>query len=76
MHRPYQSGSAGAQCDLTVIRCQNEMAALQPFKKSFSRSQRQEIHACMNTLKSQTHTLYGEDQRLLVNINQALNVEG
>lgn len=27
-HRPYQRGSAWAQCDLTVIRCQNEMAAL------------------------------------------------
>lgn len=25
---PYQRGSAGAQCDLTVIRCQNEMVAL------------------------------------------------
>lgn len=28
VHRPYQRGSAGAQCDLTVIRCQNEMVAL------------------------------------------------
>lgn len=28
VHGPYQRGSAGAQCDLTVIRCQNEMVAL------------------------------------------------
>lgn len=28
VHGPYQRGSARAQCDLTVIRCQNEMAAL------------------------------------------------
>lgn len=47
---PYQRGSAGARCDLTVIRCQNEMVALQPFKKSFNQSQLRGIHACMHTL--------------------------
>lgn len=57
VHGPYQRGSAGAQCDLTVIRCQNEMVALQPFKKSFNQSQLREIHACMHTL-----TLIKSDQ--------------
>ncbi len=28
VHGPYQRGSARARCDLTVIRCQNEMVAL------------------------------------------------
>lgn len=50
VHGPYQKGSAGAQCDLTVIRCQNEMVALKPFKKSLNQSQLSEIHTCMDAL--------------------------